>query len=269
MKLLPLLLLACAGSPEDSAGGDADADTDTDADTDADTDVDDTGTYTDTDPSDATVTGGVVLYDGTAPPGMDVQLCETVCFSGVTLDGGGILFEELDEGSYKLDVLGEAFGSGDYGHSRVHVELAMSEQHVLPAPVFVPQVVGPETIASSGTYEIGAVTWTVDPAQIELPFGADEGQFWVGVVAGEDIPAGMYPVTASLAVAFLPFGAEPLAAFDLTVDAALPAGTYDLYDVDDHGNLEAAGTATSDGAVVTATEIAPRFLTWLLFVPQG
>jgi hypothetical protein len=267
MTIATLLLFAgCPAPTEADKAEETDADTDADADADADADSD---TDADTDTGsvgDSTVSGTVLAYDGSTPAGVPVQLCDHRCFSGVTTEGGVLTYENVEAGAYKLDVLGETL-DGDFGRTRIQLDVAATENHEIAAPIYLPQVIT-QTITTSGTFTFGDARWTVDPAEIEPPFGAVEGEYSVGVVGGEHL-AGMYDLNPALGVAFLPFAAEPLAPFDLEIDVALNAGTYDVYYLDEHGEMVATGTATADGSVLTATQIQPALLTWLLFVPQG
>lgn len=255
------LLPACSGGTDDSAPT-SDSDADADADTDA--DIDDTAP-----PSESVISGTVVAYDGPVGAGVEVQVCITACYAGETDSTGAFRFEGLDAGEYKLDVVGEAVEGKDYGRIRVMANPAQSAEWTAPSPLFLPQVFGPTTIATQGTYTFGAVRWTVDPSILKIPIGYDADQYTVGVVDGANVGA-FWPVTPTFAVAFGPLATEVSGSFDIAVDMpTAPAGTYDVYSVGFHGDLEGpVGTAVADGATVQGT-VTPTFLTWLLFVPQA
>jgi hypothetical protein len=124
---------------------------------------------------------------------------------------------------------------------------------------------GPQSITSSGTYTFGNVSWTVNGADLEVPFGEDEGMFSVGEVSADKIPA-LWGVTPAVAVTFLPLATVVSGAFDVDVAGDF-TGTYDVYSVDEHGSLEGPiGTATGADGHLVASGIQPTLLTWLLFV---
>jgi hypothetical protein len=249
-------------TPDDTSAADADADTDTDADTDADSD-------SDTDPPDeSSITGTVVAWDGPVGAGVEVQACVTRCFSTETDASGNFSFTGLGAGDYKLDVVGEGVDGKDYGRIRVQAIVEQSAAWAAPSSLFLPKMSGPTSITQSGTYTFGAVEWMVDPAILTVPIGYDAGMYSVGVVGASDIGL-FWPVTPVIAVAFGPLGTEVVGTFDVTVtDPTVPAGSYDVYAVDYHGDLEGVvGKGISDGATVHAS-VTPAHLTWLLFVPQ-
>lgn len=259
-SLVLLFLNACSGG-EDTGSGDS---ADTDTDTDTDTDVDDTAP----DPT-GIITGSVVAYDGPIG-GVEVQACVTVCFSTAADSSGVFTFTGLGAGDYKVDAVGEAVDGKDYGRIRVNASLVDdASTWTSPSPLFLPQMFGPTVVASAGTYTFGPVAWTVDPSILTIdPIGHDPDTYWVGVVPGADVGA-FWEVTPSLAVAFNPLATGVAGTFTLSITTDTPAGEYDVYSVDLHGELEGpVGTATADGTTVTASA-SPSVLTWLLFVPKA
>lgn len=253
-----------SSTTDDTSGADADADADTDADSDADADSD-----SDTDPPDeSSITGTVVAWDGPVGADVEVQACVTICFKSQTDAYGNFSFSGIGAGDYKVDVVGESVDGMDYGRIRVQAVVEQSAAWAAPSPLFLPKMIGPNSITQSGTYTFGAVEWMVDPAMLTVPIGYDADMYSVGVVGASDIGL-FWPVTPAIAVAFGPLGTEVAGPFDVTVtDSTVPAGSYDVYAVDIHGDLEGVvGKGISDGATVHAT-VNPAYLTWLLFVPE-
>ncbi len=254
-------LVGCTGtSTDDTATTDSDADTDADTDADSDADTDP--------PDDGSITGTVVAWDGPVGADVEVQACVTICFKSQTDASGNFSFTGLGAGDYKLDVVGEGVDGKDYGRIRVQAIVEQSAAWAAPSPLFLPKMTGPTSITQSGSYTFDTVEWTVDPAILTVPIGYDAGMYSVGVVGADHIGA-FWPVTAAIAVAFGPLGTEVAGTFDVTVtDPTVPAGSYDVYAVDYHGNLEGVvGKGISDGATVHAS-VTPAHLTWLLFVPE-
>lgn len=268
----------CAASPDCANVDTADSETDThdtgDTDIDSDTETGDTDSGdTDSDSGDsggranASLFGTVVAYDGAIAVGIEVQACETTCFTTETDGSGAFGFTGMEAGDYKVDVVGEAAAGKDYGRMRVQAVVGDSDTWTAPGALFMPQMVGPVSITSSGSYAFGDATWTVDPATLTIPFGYDADDFSVGVVQGYDIAA-FWSVTPALAVAFGPFGTTVSGAFDLSVSTSLSAGTYTVYSVNGSGALEGpVGTASANGVTLTADGVSPTLLTWLFFVP--
>lgn len=264
VALFSLALAGCTGA-SDTAGESADADTDTDADSDSDTDSD-----TDSDvEGTATISGTIKAYDGAAPADVEVQACVTTCYSTTTDATGAFSFTGMDAGEYKVDVVGEGVDGKDYGRMRVQAIVEDGGAWVSPGALFMAQMFGPTSVTSSGTFTFGAVSWTIDPAILTIPFGYDADMYSVGVVAGPDI-APFWSVTPAMAVAFGPLATEVAGSFDLSVATDLAAGDYAVYSVGLHGDLEGpVGTATANGTSLTASGLSPELLTWLLFVPQS
>lgn len=271
--MLLLLALGCDGSKD----GDSSAAVDTGVDT-AETDTGETEetaeedwcTFDDNlgeDSSTATITATVVGYDGSVPEGLEVQACQTSCIQAWTDATGTATFTGMKAGCYKLDALGERIQGADYGRIRVFLEVGIGEAHAVSAPLLLPQMVGPQTV-STGAHTFGNVTWTVDVATLAVPFGFADDQFSVGAVAGADVPA-HWAITPAGAVAFQPLGTEVSAPFDLVVVGDYADGTYDVWSAGGHGELVGpVGTATAVGGTLTATGIAPEYLTWVLFSAQ-
>ncbi len=262
--LFSLSLAGCTGTSDSGPVDSADADTDTDADSDTDTDTD-----TDEQEGTATISGSIRAYDGSTPSDVEIQACVTTCFSSTTDATGAFSFTGMDAGEYKVDVVGEGVDGKDYGRMRVQGIVDDGGAWVSPGALFMPQMFGPTSINSSGTFTFGAVSWTVDPSILTIPFGYDAGMYSVGVVDGAEIGP-FWSVTPSLAVAFGPLATEVAGSFDITVSTDVPAGQYDVYSVGLHGDLEGpVGTGTASGTSLTATGLTPELLTWLLFVPQS
>ncbi len=263
LSLLPTVLLACTGAPADS-GTPADTDTDTDADTDADSDADDTA------PAPVGVINGtVVAHDGPVGVDVEVQACVTTCYSTQTDSAGAFSYTGMEDGEYKLDVVGEGVDDKDYGRIRVQAIVEGGSTYTTPAALYLPKMFGPSLLTAAGAHPFGDVTWTVDPAILTIPFGYDEGMFSVGTVAGPDIGP-FWPVTPSMAIAFGPLATEVGGPFTVIANSPITAGEYDVYSVDAHGALEGpVGTATADGTTVTSTSLTPTILSWILFVPQA
>lgn len=269
--LLPLSLFACSdkGTTDDTGTPDDTADTGESGDT------EETGTdseETDTDPGTATVTGSVIDYEGNPVVGVEMQLCETVCYSAQTDSSGVYSFTEKSGGSYKLDALGHTVDA-ELGWIRVHVELAPAAAWSAPAALYLPHVYGPESLASgSATFGagMGSVTLGADLENLTVPFGFEADEFWGGFVAGSEVPAMWDVQNVMAAAAFSPLGTVVKAPIDVSVNAgSAPDGTYNVYSVDAHGEIEGpVGTATASGGVFTATGLQPTILSWLFFVPQ-
>lgn len=259
---LSLAVGGCTNGKSDSEGGDTTGNSETDTDTDTDTDSD-----ADADPATAAVTGTAVAYDGTTPAGVEVQVCDLVCYSVETDATGAFVKTGLKAGSYKVDAIGPSI-DGDYGQIRAHVELEVGEEFAFPAAFFMPKVYGPEAMTGDPV-TVGDVTITADADSFAVPFGYDENLYWAGVVQGPDIPPlWETPAAPAVAVSFLPLATTVSASFDILFQSDVPAGSYNVYSVDDHGVAEGpVGTATADGTVMSATGVQPAFLTWLLFVP--
>jgi len=227
----------------------------------------DTGTE-DTDPGTGSIGGNAIAFDGVPPAGMEVQVCDQLCLPLSTDAAGNFIATDLRAGSYKVDALGESVEGRGYGHSRVHVDLAAGEALTIPYALFVPRVEGPQTL-TSGTYTFGTLRWTVNAANLDAPFGFEEGVFSAGVVAGTDIPpAWETPAAPVAAVAFLPFGTEVAAPFEIALSGTWDASGYDIYSVDSKGKLEGpVGSGTVVDGELTAS-VQPTLLTWLLVVPR-
>ena len=215
------------------------------------------------------ISGVVIGPDGAPRVGADVQVCDHVCISFTTGEGGVFRREALPAGSYKVDALGESAEGADLGHARVHVDLAEGAEVEIAEPLYLPRMEAAQTLTSAGRHVFGGVAWTVDPATLRLPFGAEAGTFRVGVVPPDAarpwwdarVPAG--------AVAFLPFGTEVDAPFTVEVAGAWAGSSYEVYGLDDKGRLEgplatASVSGSGNGAVLSAT-VQPTLLTWLVF----
>lgn len=196
-------------------------------------------------------------------------MCETICYSQDSVSDGTFLFTGLPAGSYKVDAVGESVDGGDYGRIRIHIEVADAEVVALPEGLYMPKMVGPQTV-TAGEHTFGTVTWTVSAADVTVPFGYEEDRYSVGVVAGADIPS-YYGVAAAYAVAFYPLATEVSAPFGVVATGTGVAdGTYDVYAVSALGETEGpVGTAVAAGGTLTAASVQPAVLSWLLFVPQG
>jgi len=263
-------LLACsAGEKDDTSTATTESDADTDADADADADADtDTDTDTDTDCT-ATVSGTMVGYDGATPAGTEIQFCELTCFTTDTDATGAWAFTQMCPGSYKLDGVGEFVEDHDYGRIRAHVDLGADDVAVDEA-LFLPRVLGPATVTSAGApMTWGEVTLGLDLDNLTVPFGYEADQIWVGTVDAPDVP-GFWGVAATYAITFVPLATQVAAPFTLSANAGLAAGDYDVYSVDDHGELEGpVGSATVGGdGEIPNTTVSPTILSWLLFVPK-
>ncbi len=249
-----LLLVACAAgdaTPVDSSGSDARPV------------FDDSGEVAPT----GVISGVVVGPDGAPRVGADVQICDHVCISLTTGEGGVFRREALPAGSYKVDGLGEA---DDLGHARVHVDLADSAQVSLAEPLYLPRMEPSQTLTGAGRHVFGDVAWTVDPGTLTAPFGAAENAYRIGTVPPDAAPPWWEARTPARAVAFLPFATEVAAPFTVEVGGSWTAASYEVYAIDAKGQLEGplatasvAGAGTGD-AVLTAT-VQPTLLTWLVF----
>jgi hypothetical protein len=259
--LLIAALLACGSkgsAPEDTADTGVAQDSGM---------TEETGTE-DTDPGTGSIAGSVNAFDGVPPAGLEVQVCDQLCLPVYTDASGVFSAVSLRGGSYKVDALGEGVDGRGYGHSRVHVDLAAGETLTIPYALFVPRVEGPITV-TSGTYTFGSLRWTVNAADLDAPFGFEEGVFSAGVVAAADIPpAWDTPAAPVAAVAFLPFGTEVSAPFTIALSGTWDSAAYDIYSVDAKGKLEGpVGTgAVADGELTAS--VLPSLLTWLLVVPR-
>ncbi len=275
MRLFLLLLAACSGSTtgDDTSTGDADADTDTDTDTDADTDAD---TDTDTDPRDAIISGTVLLWDGSPAAEMEVQVCSIQCRYAITDASGNFSQGLLESARFKVDAIGAVYSSPGFGNALVGVDLGVSENFVISAPLVVPPVSGPVSVsetAGRATYDVGAVSLTFAATDLAFTFGVvdnDTGLFdlYAGALEGAAIPQ-LWSVQPSFVVTFLPWAAENTGTLDVTVTGLTsPDGSYTVYALEEYGEVEGPlGTATVSGGTATATGLAPSHLTWLMFVP--
>lgn len=248
------LLLACTGATDtDSAKETGTTDSDTEETT-------ETGTTTS---GGATVSGTVLAPDGTPLANGNVQLCDIQCYIATSGSDGSFSFAGTPAGSYKLDVLGELQG---YGHARAPVVVEEGVDQTLPWNIQVFEAGPGATLSGSDSYVFGDVIWTVDSANIELPLGYDSYDFNVNVIDGAAIPA-YWDVSPAFALSFLPWDAEPTAAFDIGVSgqAEVP---YTVYAIGLHGDLEEVGTAAGAGGIVAAAGLQPTNLTWLVYVAQ-
>ncbi|MDP2308190.1 MAG: hypothetical protein Q8P18_19375 [Pseudomonadota bacterium] len=271
MRLLPLFLLACTGVTKDDTGVEpADTDTDTDADSDTDTDTD-----TDTDPRDATISGMVVFEDGSPVPGIEVQVCSTVCRYTETDAAGNFTQGGLEGARFKVDAIGATYTTPGFGNALFGVDLGISEDFTIPAPMVVPPAEGPEVAneaSGAQTYVLGDVSLTFTASSLDMPFGVveDNGDFnvFAGVLEGASVPA-LWSVAPAFTVGLLPWGSEPSAPMDIVVTGlAAPDGTYDVYALEEYGAVEGPlGTATVTGGTATAAGLLPQVWTWLMFVP--
>ncbi len=260
-----LALVACGSDPKDTASVDTAADTATDTGT---TDTSDSGDTEDTDPSTASISGVVVAADGSHPAGMEVQVCDQLCTPTTTDAYGAFAVTGLRGGSYKVDALGEGVAGQTWGHTRVHVDLEAGAAHVMEQPLYVPAVSAARTL-TSGANTFGAVSWTVDPATLDVPFGYDDFGFAVGSVAGAEVPD-YWGLAPTAVVSFLPFATEVSDAFDFAIAGAWSTGLYDVYSVDAKGRIEGpVGSAASTDGTSLAGRATPTLLTWLLIVPQA
>jgi hypothetical protein len=67
----------------------------------------------------------------------------------------------------------------------------------------------------------------------------------------------------------MPFDTEVTGPFDLAVTGTFDAAEYDVYAQGQHGEIDAPiGTATAADGVLTATDLQPSLLTWLVFVAK-
>lgn len=268
LALLGAALVACTSQPADSNAKTGD------------TGAGDSGpgpdTGVDTGPSDdATITGGVITFDGSTPTGMAVTFCQTACYSGKTTDGGQFAFNEVPPGDYKLDAIGEGLND-DWGHIRVPVHLDAKQMYELPIPLYVPHQPALQlaTYGQHSSLTFDGVTMHVDGGDFLEEPQADTDDTTVALSAGlvlhDDIPA-FWEVEPSFAIPLLPFATEVLGPFDVDVVDAMgdfSGDSFDVYAVGEHGETEGPlGTATRDGDTLSVVGIQPAVLTWLLFVP--
>ena len=260
-----LALVACGADPKDTGSLDTGGDSATDTGA---SDTADSGDTEDTDPATASISGVVVAADGSHPAGMEVQVCDQLCTPTTTDANGAFAVSGLRGGSYKVDALGETVAGETWGHTRVHVDLEAAETHEMALPLYVPVVSAARTL-TTGANTFGAVTWTVDPASLDVPFGYDDFGFAVGSVPGAEVPD-YWGVAPAAVVTFLPFATEVSAAFDFAVAGTWSAGLYDVYSVDAKGKIEGpVGSAASTDGTSLAGRATPSLLTWLLVVPQA
>ncbi|GEM_PF-5057970 len=272
--LAPLTaLVACSddGASVDTAG-EADTDTDTDTDTDADTDTDsdtdaDTGVY-------GSIEGYVLNPDGTGADGTNLQFCDTLCFNGEAEADGYFFQDELEDGSYKVDAIGEIDASNKVsgtglGHVRVHATIDGANAYTMAESMVLPEVSSwAELSGSSTTFTSpgGDVTLTASASSFTPGFGWDSYGYAAGVVS--PVPAYWEGYEAAIAVAFLPFAATVNESFSVSFTA--PAGaapSYDVYSIDDKGKLEGpVGTAALTGPDLVIADIEPSLLSWLVLV---
>jgi hypothetical protein len=257
--LLLATLLACGetAEPKDTAPVDS-----------SDTGTTDTEDTVDTDPGTASIGGAVVGYDGARPAGMEVQVCDQLCIPVTTDADGNFVASSLDGGSYKVDALGEGVDGASYGRIRVHLDLEPGQSATIPYPLYMPNMSPPFTL-TNGANVLGPLTWTVDPATLDAPFGFEEGVVQVGFVEGANVPpAWETPAAPVGALAFLPFGTEVSARFSFAISAPGLSGDFDVYSVDAKGKLEGpVGSASSEGGTLSG-DAQPTLLTWLLLVPR-
>jgi hypothetical protein len=257
--LLLVTLVACGGSADTKDTAPVDS---------ADTGSVDTADTVDTDPGTASIGGFVLGHDGSRPAAMEVQVCDQLCIPVSTDDDGNFVVSGLDGGSYKVDALGEGVDGASYGRIRVHLDLAPGETATIPYGLYMPQMSPPFTLRN-GANELGPLTWTVDPATLDAPFGFEEGVVQVGFVEGANVPpAWETPNPPIGALAFLPFATEVSARFSFSFQAPDLTGNFDVYSVDAKGKLEGpVGSATgADGTL--SGDAQPTLLTWLLVVPR-
>lgn len=270
MRLLSVAFLfavACTGTPKnsdsstDTSGGTTDSATTT-------TDSETTTTTSTTEPT-GVISGSIKAYDGTTPADITVQVCATTCYSITTDQTGAFIKESLKEAGYKVEVMGHTTKGHDYGNLRMHVELADAQAYAVTAPLYMPQVFGPQT-AGGAEMHFGDVTVDASNATLKVPFGETDNTFWAGTVAGAEVPPFWGLDAPAGAVAFVPLGTEVTGSFNLAV-SGYESGSYDVYSVDEHGSVEGpVGTASVEAGTLYAADLAPTILSWLIFVPtQG
>ena len=197
--------------------------------------------------------GKVVSIAGAPVDGASVLACNhSMCFTGVAIEDGTFVIDQLEEGPYKVQVMGSILG---FMNMAFNAEVFQDQTTTISRDIVLVEIV--EEMASlledeGGTLALaeGAVEFTAEPGALDYPLGFDEAMHGVPLSAlpPHDVEPWVGAPEGTAAFHFNPFGAESDPALTFRVlSGLLPSTSYGAWVVEIKlGRLEKTGVATTD-----------------------
>ena len=224
--------------------------------------------------------GKVVTQEGAPVGGSSVLACNhSMCFTGSALEDGTFVIDQLDEGSYKVQVMGSLQG---FMNMAFNAEVFQDQTTVISRDIVLVEIVeekAPLLEDDGGTLMVaeGAVEFTAEPGSLDYPLGFDEAMHGVGVPISALPPHNVEPwldaPEGAAAFHFNPFGteADPALAFRV-LSGLLPDTSHGVWVVETKlGKLEKLGVVTTDAEGVLQSDGAVpglAVLSTLVLVPE-
>ena len=207
--------------------------------------------------------GKIVSIDGTPLEGASVLACNhSMCFTGSAIADGTFLIDQLEEGPYKVQVMGSLLG---FMNMAFNAEVFQDQTTTISRDVVmvaIAEEMAPLLEDEGGTLVVaqGAVELTAEPGALDYPLGFAEAMHGVSVplsaLPPHDVEPWIGAPEGSAAFHFNPFGTEsdPGLAFRVLA-GLLPSTSYEVWVVEIKlGRLEKAGVVTTDASGVLQSD---------------